>query len=669
MKPANMIVRERIATRDALASVDQTMRRDLQFEVRAETVDEESRTVELSFSSEEPYERWWGVEILDHGPSAVRLGRLNGGAALLVNHDTDDQVGVVVNASISGRRGRASVRFGRSTRADEVFQDVRDGIRRLVSVGYRIIRMVLESVGDAGEVYRVTEWEPYEISLVAIPADATVGVDRDGEEVPAFDPRSLLSEDDMNKLNPQHQRRDGAPAPAPAVTPAPAPAPATVPAIVADPAAERAAILAGERERVATITNLGVRLNCAELAARSIAEGLSVEAFVQRASQGEGPARPIATAEVPEVGLTDREARSFSFHRAIVAMANPNSQAARAAASFEFECSAAAARALGREPQGIFIPADVLRAGGADQRRDLTVGTPTAGGNLVATDLLSGSFIDLLRNRMVLPQLGAMMLTDLNGNVAIPRQSGAGTAYWVAENGAVTESQQTVDQVTLSPKTLGALTEISRQLMLQSSIDVEGFVRRDLATGIALALDLAAIHGSGSSNQPTGVLATSGIGSVALGTNGGTPDIDTMIDLETAIATANADVGSLAYLTNPKVVAILKKLKSTTGEYLWSNLPNGNRGATPGEINGYSVARSNQVKSNLTKGTANGTCSAIVFGNWADLIIGMWGGLDLLVDPYTNSATGAVRVVMMQSADVAVRHAASFSACLDAVTG
>lgn len=664
MKPANMIVRERIATRDALASIDQTLRRDLQFEVRAESVNQEARTVDLSFSSEEPYERWWGVEILDHGPAAVRLGRLNGGASVLVNHDTDDQVGVVVSASISGRRGRASVRFGRSTRAEEVFQDVGDGIRRLVSVGYRIIRMVLESVGDAGEVYRVTEWEPYEISFVSIPADATVGVGRDGEEE-AFDPRSLLEEDDMNLRN-QYQRRDGAAAPAPAVV-QPAPV-ATVPGIVADPAAERAAILAGERDRVSTITTLGTRLGCAELAARSIADGITVEAFVARASQGEGPAAAIRPAETPAIGLTDREARGYSFLRAINAMANPSSRAAQEAAAFEFECSAAAARAMGREAQGVMIPLDVLRTALMPQQRDLVVGTASAGGNLVATDLLGGSFIELLRNAMVLPQLGARMLTDLNGNIAIPRQSGAATAYWVGENTGPTESQQTVDQVALTPKTIGAFTDIGRQLMLQSSVDVEAMVRADLATVVGLGIDLAAIHGSGSSNQPTGVLATSGIGSVALGTNGGSPDLDDMIDLETAIAIANAATGNLAYLSNPKVVGVLKKLKATSGEYLWTNSPTAGRSATPGEINGYPFARSNQVSSTLTKGSAAGVCSAIVFGNWADLIIGMWGGLDLLVDPYTGGAAGTVRVRVLQSVDVAVRHAASFSAIVDALT-
>lgn len=661
--PARFTTRERIATRDALGSVDQTMRREIQFEIRAEAINSETRTVELSFSSEEPYERWWGTEILDHGPNAVRLGRLNGGAALLVNHDTRDQVGVVETASITGRRGRASVRFGRSVRAEEVYQDVLDGIRRLVSVGYRIIRMVLESTGDAGEVYRVVEWEPYEISIVAIPADATVGVDRESEEEP-FDPRSLLEEDDM--MRSQYQRRDGAPAPAPVATPAPA---APVPAIVANPQAERDAGIAAERDRVSSIIVLGARLNCRELAERAVNDGLSVDAFVRSIEQAEGPARTIRTAEQPTIGLTDREARQFSFLRAIYALSNPTNRAAQEAAAFEFECSAAAAAVRQTESQGLMIPVDVLRTAlvGPDQRRDLVVGTATAGGNLVATNLLGGSFIELLRNSMVLPQLGARMITDLNGNLAIPRQTGAATAYWLGENSSPTESQQTIDQVALSPKTVGAFTDIGRQLMLQSSIDVEAMVRADLATVIALAIDLAGIHGSGSANQPRGVLNTSGIGSVPLGTNGAEITMNAMIDLETAVAVANAALGNLGYATNAKVVGALKKLVTTTGAYLWTNYPDGGRSATPGEINGYPVARSNQISAALTKGSGT-NLSATVFGNWADLIIGMWGGLDLLVDPYTGGTAGTVRVSVLQSVDVAVRHPASFAAITDIVT-
>ncbi|WP_226998583.1 phage major capsid protein [Tardibacter chloracetimidivorans] len=651
-----------IARRDAELP-EQMLRRDLMIEVRAESINEESRTVELSFSSEEPYERWWGVEILDHGRKAVRLGRLNGGAALLVNHDPDDQVGVVEKAWLDGKKGRALVRFGRSPRAEEVYQDVKDGIRKLVSVGYRIAGIKLESSENNQETYRVTDWEPYEVSLVAVPADATVGVGRDGE-APAFDPRTLVSpeeEDDMN-----FQRRDGAsPSAAPAGTTAAAPvAPAPVPAApTVDVAAATRAATDAERARVQTITAMGGRLNCGELARDAIADGRSLEQFIADYEQRAGNQIQIRVAEDPAIGLTERETRQFSFVRLMNALANPNDRRANEAAAFEIECSQAAQVRTGQtEARGFRVPVDVLRAPLIPQQRDLSVGTATAGGHTVATDLLAGSFIDMLRNALALTGLGVRMLTDLNGNIAIPRQTGGATAYWVGEAVALTESQQAFDQVAMSPKTLGAFTDYGRQLLMQSSIDIESFVRSDIAKVIALAIDLAGVNGSGTSNQPRGIMQTAGIGSVAGGTNGAAPTWDHMVDLETAVSVANADLGSLGYLTNSKVRGKLKKTQkfsSTNGDPVWER---GN------EVNGYRAAVSNQVPATLTKGTADGVCSAIIYGNWADMLIGLWGGLDLMVNPYILSPTGSVRVEAFQSLDVNVRHPESFSAMLDALT-
>jgi len=144
-----------------------------------ETVNADARTVELSFSSEEPYERYFGQEILDHSPASVRLGRLNDGGALLCDHNTRDHVGVIEKAFIGqDRKGRAIVRFGKSARAEEIFQDVCDGIRRNVSVSYDVHKMILEKTENERDWYRVTDWEPLEVSLVSVPADATVGVGR-----------------------------------------------------------------------------------------------------------------------------------------------------------------------------------------------------------------------------------------------------------------------------------------------------------------------------------------------------------------------------------------------------------------------------------------------------------------------------------------------------------
>lgn len=595
--------------------------RSLQFERAA--VNEESRTVELAFASEQPYERWWGVEILDLGQQSVRLGRLTSGGPLLMDHDSRDHIGVIESVQIGADRvGRAVVRFGKGARAEEVFQDVKDGIRRNVSVGYMIHKAQLVETNDETDTYRVTDWEPFEISLVSVPADASVGIGRSAnDESPV---QIITKETKIMDINVEEVR-----------------------------AAAIAEAQKGEQARTKEIIAMGEQFKghgADKVAAECLRDGKTVEE-TRSAILAHIASKPLPTADI---GMSREEAKRFSFVRAINALANPGDRRAQEAAQFEREASDAVSAKMGRAAQGFYVPVEV-------QQRDLLVSTATAGGNTVATNLLAANFIDLLRNKLAVAGLGAQFLTGLVGQIAIPRQTSGATAYWVAENGAPTESQQAFDQVALSPKTVGAFTDISRKLLLQSSIDVEGFVRNDLATVLALAIDLAAINGSGSSNQPTGVLNTSGIGSVAGGTNGLAPTWANIIALETAVAVANADIGNMAYLTNAQVRGKLLSTEkaSTTGNFVW---------ADNNTLRGYRAEVSQQVPSNLTKGTSSGVCSAILFGNWADLIIGQWGSLDLMVDPYTGSTAGTVRVVALQDVDIAVRHAESFAAMKDALT-
>ena len=586
-------------------------------------INEESRTVELAFASETPYERWWGVEILDLSAPSVRLGRLTAGGPLLMDHDSRDHIGVIESVQIgTDRVGRAVVRFGKSARAEEVFQDVKDGIRQNVSVGYMIHKAVLVEQNEEQDTYRVTDWEPFEVSLVSVPADASVGIGRSADAESPIEFIPLQEKQIMSDINVEEVRAEA---------------------------------VKSEQKRTQEIIAMGEQFKAYGadgVAAECLRNGKSVEE-TRAAIMTKIGTRALPSADI---GMTQEEARSFSFVRAIqaaVLIKDGKFSQARDIGGFELDASDAVAKKMGRESRGFFVPNEV-------QKRDLLVGTPTAGGNTVATDLLASSFIDLLRNKMAVTGLGAKFLTGLVGQIAIPRQTAGATAYWVAENGAPTESQQAFDQVTMTPKTLGAFTDITRKLLLQSSIDVEGLVRNDLATVIAMAIDLAAINGSGASNQPTGILNTAGIGSVAGGTNGLIPTWGNLVDLESQVAVANADLGALGYLTNAKVRGKLKQVSKVSGQngFIWED----------GTVNGYATGVSNQVPSNLTKGTASGICSAILFGNFADLIIGQWGNLDIMVDPYTGSTAGTVRVVALQDVDVAVRHAESFAAMKDALT-
>lgn len=617
-------------------------------------VNADERTIELSYSSETPVQRWWGIEVLGHSAGEVDESWIGSGRApLLVDHvaRVDQQVGVVTRSWIASGKGRALVRFGKGDRASEIFQRVVDGELCNVSVGYEIERAVLVSEENDVGTYRMTRWKPYEISLVSVPADSSVGVGRSQEEQTKTIP--LDGAESMNIRS----DAGGAAAAVPAAA-------AVAAAAAAAPVVDVAAVLAAERRRMAEIEAVGAQFNCRDKATKAIADGISVESFRGLVLDhiGAERAQPILTAAA-SVGMSEKEKRQFSFLRALNCLANPNVAAFRNAAAFELEVSEAAVKRYGKESRGIMVPVDVLVHG----QRDLSVGTATAGGHTVATDLVASSFIDLLRKKMMIRELGATVLADLNGNIAIPRQTGGATAFWQAEAGSPTESQQAFDQVTMTPRNVGAFTDYSRKLLLQSSIDVENFVRTDLAKVIALEIDRAAIHGSGASNQPIGIVATSGIGSVAGGANGAIPTWANIVDLETQVANANADIGSLAYLTNAKVRGKLKtveKAASSAAQFIWEK----GAGNGFGELNGYRAAATNQVSSALTKGASAGICSAILFGNFADLLIGFWSGLDLLVDPYTGGTAGTVRVVAMQDTDVAVRHPESFSAMLDALT-
>lgn len=617
-------------------------------DVRA--LDEDARTVEIAFSSEEPYDRWFGTEVLGHKSAEVRLDRLKGGAALLMDHNTSDQVGVVDSARIDKDGvGRAVVRFSKSARGSEVFQDVKDGIRKLISVGYRIHEMVLEKATEGQDVYRVTDWEPHEVSIVSVPADTTVGVGRSAE--PAIiptPPKVNIKMDDDKKERDEAERI------------------AREKREAAD-VAERAALLKETRDsetrRIRSIESLGVQFGQPNLAREYIEQGGDVNEFIDTATAAIRTNPNVNVGTRADVGLTEKETKSFSVCRMMLALSEPNNRAAQEAASFELESSAAAidmhVKSGAEAPRGMVLPAEVMRssfmgdivalrnAGALPSRlmgmaRTLTAGTATDGAELVATDLLAGSFIDVLRNASMVMAAGATTLPDLMGNVAIPRKTTGASGGWLATEGADgAESEPQFDQVTLTPKTVAAWLEYTRQLVQQSTPGIEALVRMDLAMGLATTLDTASLYGTGSSGQPTGISLTAGI-NTPTAFAGVNPTYAEVIAMESDVATDNALMGSLSYMLRPDMRGVLKSTEKASGtaQFVWE----------PGNtLNGYSTFVTNQV-----------VAGDVFFGNWSDLLIGMWGGLDMLVDPYSNSKSGKIRVSVFQSMDLAVRHPVSF---------
>lgn len=325
---------------------------------------------------------------------------------------------------------------------------------------------------------------------------------------------------------------------------------------------------------------------------------------------------------------------------------------------FEGEVSQEMARRSGRSPQGFFIPWTLRCRSGQEQRAAFTT-TQAAG---VIPTVHAGTIIDVLRNRMVMAQLGAVVLTDLVGVFEIPKKTGVTSAYWVGEAGEPTESAPTTGQVAFNPSTVGAYTDLTRRAINQSSIDVENMVRFDLIDTLRLELDRVGLNGSGASNQPEGILQNSGVGTIAIGTNGGAMTHQKLIDMETGVAVDNADIGNLAYLTSAHGRGHLKGTPKISGypSFLWNDA---------NQVNGYQAVATNQMPSGLSKGTASGTLTSMIFGNFADAMYGFWGGIDINVDTASLSKSGGTRLVALADADFQLRRVESFRKCVDILHG
>ncbi|MEI8327176.1 MAG: phage major capsid protein, partial [Betaproteobacteria bacterium] len=302
-------------------------------------------------------------------------------------------------------------------------------------------------------------------------------------------------------------------------------------------------------------------------------------------------------------------------------------------------------------------------------RSPFAVGAVGTGGAAVATSLMADQWIEGLRNAMVTPKLGARYLTGLVGKVDIPRQITAAATSWVGELTAGTESEFTMDKVSLSPKNITSWGVISRMMLLQSTPAIEMLVRADLIAQMALGLDLAAMSGTGTGNQPTGIINQAAVGSVVGGTNGLALSFDHLIQLYSAPKVANVQQSNLAFAMNAKCYGYLATLKATTGQYLWD--PQGGlTAASPDTVKGYPYAVSNQLRSNLNKGTSTGVCSELIYGNWQELLIAEWGALQIDINPYDSTyfKSGDIVIRAIQTADIGVRHGQSFAVMSDALT-
>jgi len=605
---------------------EENLQRAFQFD--RSKIDEENRTIMIGVSSEEPVERRFGMEVLGHNEDEIDMSFMGQGRSpLLLDHDATKQIGVVEEFSIDkeNKRTVAKVRFSKNQMADEVYRDVLDGIRQNISVGYQVNSMEKEEEErDGVPIYRVNSWSPLEVSAVSIPADQSrlVGFARSKEKKAQIkiNPNSnkdINMENNVENKTPEVSLED----------------------MKRDFAKEAKAII-----------DLGVQHNKRDLANEAIANGATLAQFRGTLLETIANDKPL---DLPSnVDMNETEQREYSLLKAI-------SETAQGRLSgLEREVSDEIARRTGKEARGFYMPTNIAF------RTNQIVGTANLGGNMKPTDHLGNEFIEALKARLVVGQAGARVLQGLKGDVQIPKMSAeVSNVSFVSEDSAPAEGNATFSQVTMSPKTLACQLDISRKLMLQSDPSIESVLRDDVINSFARKIDEVALEGGGS-GEPSGIIASATGNVVAIGTNGGAITYAKCVDMVEAVEIDNAILNdaSTKFVGNPKVTANLRTVSKQTdgveGNFI---LGADNR------ILGYDYLSSTLVPSDLTKGTGT-ALSAMIFGDFSQLLLGFYSGVDVLVDPYTGGNAGTTRLNFLQDFDVALRYDDSFSVIKDIVT-
>ena len=643
-----------MSERQRPAMVTREMRLELETREGAED------RIPIALSSETPVERWdWMtgkryLEVLDHSPGGVDLAvAREGGLPFCLDHNQRAQIGIIEDVRLDAdRKLRGFVRMGNHPDAAWVEKDIRGGIRTKISVGYDPGETYTETKGADQEVptrvYR--GWRPMEGSSVAVPADMTVGVGRSAE--PAAPP---VTTSPAAGGQPEEDRMSDATS-----------------ARVQGPTAEEQ-----RKAEMAMLADLGKNFpEARELLPSWLERGVAPHEAMKELQARQIDALKKTTAGAPSgvVDMSPKERKDYSVIRAIDASIRSMTGAAEPwkDAGFEREVSNALAKQLGRTPAGFLLPNDAPVDIRASERMQRIMGRASVTGNIAGTASLGGSavqttivgFIDLLRNRTVVAQAGATYLTGLTDTIAFVRQLTANTLNWVGENPSTanTLTGNTIEQITLSPKVAMSSTAYSRRFLAQSSYDANAFVMNDLTAVNAIGIDLAALFGTGASNQPTGIRSQTGVTLQTVGANGAAAAWADLVLAETNVADNNADIGPMAWVVSPKVRGKWKgTLKSTTAGsmYLFGD---------DGMVNGYPAYVTKQVPDNITQGTSTTVCSTPIFGVWDQLLVGQWGATDVVVDPYTYAQQNMIQIVTSLMVDINIRQPKAFNVMLGVTT-
>lgn len=579
------------------------------FETRGS--DPKSREVPVTVSTESPVERGDYVEVLDHAPGAVDLSRAP--LPLIESHDQRRvNVGVVHSLQIDGGRLRGIARFGRSARAEELYRDIVDDIVTGVSVGYEL----LDRGTPMGDRTKKFKFKPFEVSVVAVPADIRAGFKRSK----------------VNKMSDIKIIEDN-----------------EIPG-----ARDRSKDLNPEAERVTRIVGLARAYSQyvgTEDIAKACQDQWSVDRFQNHIMRNMESGHTDTSVSVTSgKALTPTERDRYNLRNVILQSIDPVKYGRLT--GFERECSDAITREYGgRAPAGIYVPDFVF--GSPVGRRDFSIAA-NGGSGLVETSVMGNLMTEYLRPMPAVEMAGATVLNGLTANVTIPRISAGASLTMVAEQGTATETDVTQTGVALSPKRVTGYVDLSKQLIIQSALAAENLIRMDLGNAFAAMLDSQAINGVGTGNEMRGLRYTTGIGTSTAGANGAAPTWTHVVDLESQALIANAAQRRPGYLINAKARKALKTTPKGTNldMIIQDNI----------SLNGAPYFVANNLPSNLTKGTSTTICSAGLYSSdWAMAVIALFGGHDITVDPYTFATTGTVRITLNQFADFGNRQPACFT--------
>lgn len=674
-------------------------------EWRSRAASDPLEPIPLSLSSEYPVERydWYGgeqyFEVLSHEASAVDLSRIGSGMAFLESHDRYLQMGRLINIRVKDRKLRGDLVFSRRAEAQALRQDMLDGIRTEVSITYAIDPDAIDEVRTDGvRTVTIKRWRPMEGSAVAIPADHTVGVGRSAEfpvagaqrahPVRAHVPPPALTRAEERTMPEELLVAAGAAAVGETVTSegsaagggAPTPARATVGSRAVQVQPNHS-----EREAADEIAALAEAHGCQDKLPGWVRGRASVEQvrqdvigiLAERVKKGP-QLRPLAD-------LSEREEREYSMCRAILLDAGEDVESPGAGRSrensIELEVSDEIERNLpsGYKKRGtrgsIFVPTTMKRWAprglrfsnrpllqDVQSRAGLDSITSAKGLELKFTEY--GGFIEMLRAKARVLQAGATYLGGLNAPTTFVKQNGAGTFSWIsAENPGsdVADSNLLLTTVTLTPKTGMSSTSFSRQLLRLASEDIEGLVRNDISTIHGLGIDAGVLFGTGASGQPQGLFTLSGATVVSLGTNGAAPTYATAVQMRTEVAKLNADLGKLSLITTPGIKGtymLTQKFSGTNGDPTWGD---------DDIVAGMAGFDSTQVQSNLTKGSGT-NLHAMYAGVFSQALIGEWGAMEIVTDPYRLKKQGMIEVTSFQMIDNAYRNAGAFAVVKDAIS-